>query len=166
MSPSDLSEYFRNQARWRESKAAEYPEDHRNAQSSAALYSLATHVESQAADGPHAAIDALEPHLFEAVALGGEATRRAVVRYGYGYAVATSQHEEFLAELGALCLEDAYEYVGDAGDGEDPTGTLFWFEADAAKDGVHLGRQYWARRPNAVAAELEAAVASYRVPAA
>ena len=43
---SSLQDNFRAQARWRREKAEEYPDDERNAQSAAALESLAEYVNS------------------------------------------------------------------------------------------------------------------------
>lgn len=42
------------------------------------------------------------------------------------------------------CLQDAYEFVSEHGD--DPSGSLFEFEIEAAKNGVHLPPRYWERR--------------------
>jgi hypothetical protein len=156
-----LSDYFRAQAEWRERKAEEYPEDERNAQSAAALRSLAEFVEPRE-DGRYdlSVLHDLAAHVFEG-SLGGEETQRVVSRYGFGYGVSAAQHVEFLDELLLLCLQDAYEFVGDGGDGEDPTGSLFEFEIEAAKDGVYLPHAYW-RRDRASEQELAAVVESWR----
>lgn len=146
MSNEPLAGYFRAQADWRDSKATEYPEDERNAQSANALRSLAEFVESDE-NGELAYVEALGAHLFDGFIFGGEEASRAVSRYGYGYPATKGTHEEFLQELLALCLGDAYEFAGDAGEGmDDPTGALFDFEVEAAGDGVLLGRGYWTRR--------------------
>jgi hypothetical protein len=44
---AELSDYFRGQARWREMKAEEYPEDARNQQAARALLSLADWIDEQ-----------------------------------------------------------------------------------------------------------------------
>jgi len=156
---SQLSDYFRSQAEWREAKADEYPDDERNAQSASALRSLAEFVQRDE-DGWHY-VDALEPHLFEQFSLGGEQTAREVSRYGFGYRVTNSQHEEFLEELAALCVSDAYETVRDKADDDDWTGSLLPFELDAARAGVALPLRYFQRRGGSTEAELEEAVTSY-----
>jgi hypothetical protein len=159
---SELGSYFRSQAEWRESKAEEYPDDPRNAQSAEALKSLAEYVESE--EGEFAAtkqLDALEPHLFEGFTFGGERAQRVVSRYGYGYrAVSPLQHLELLEELAVACLEDAYEFAGEHGD--DPTETLFPFEVEAAQAGVFIPSRYFDRRSHSTEPELEEAVASFR----
>ena len=100
-----LSDYFRSQADWRRQKAEEYPEDERNAQSAAALESLAEYVEpdehGEYEAGP--VIDRLLPHLADhGMSLGGEETARAVSRYGFGYPVSTRQHRVPRRARGAL----------------------------------------------------------------
>lgn len=156
---TSLSDYFRTQAEWRGGRAAAYPEDERNAQSAAALDSLAEYVESD--EGVFAS--SLAPHLFESFMLGGEETQRVVSRYGFGYQVSTLHHIEFLGELAVTCLEDAYEYARQHDC--DPTGTLHGFEVQAACDDVFLPRSYFERRSGSTEAELEEAVAAYRVEA-
>jgi hypothetical protein len=86
-------------------------------------------------------------------------TQRAVSRYGYGYRVTTSSHEEFLADVAALCLADAYGYAAEHDD--DPTETLYPFELDAAKAGVALPDYYFKRRAGWLEHEAEQAVAEY-----
>lgn len=157
------SDYFRAQAEWRRQKAEEYPDDARNARSAEALDSLAEYMESGEADR---LVECLTPHLSsEGFSLGGEETHREVARYGFNYPVNAdanpTQHIEFLEGLGVSCMIDAYELAG-AGNGEDPTGELYGFEADAARDGVVLPHDYFARRSGSMEHELEGAVADYR----
>jgi hypothetical protein len=154
-SPSD---YFRAQAEWRESKSEEYPDDERNAQSAAALHALAEFVDAN----PELST-ALSAHQV-AFTIGGEEAQRAISRYGFGYQVGPGQHAEFLEELLALCLQDAYTFAGDAGDGYDYSGQLFAFEIAAARDGVFLPASYWRKRSGSLEHELEQAVESFRVP--
>lgn len=161
---TSLSDYFRTQAEWRGGRAAAYPEDERNAQSAAALDALADYVEEGAQASNGLILPLLEAHLFESFMLGGEQAQRAVSRYGFGYQVSTLHHEEFLGELAVTCLEDAYEYARDTKDG-DPTETLHGFEVQAACDDVFLPRSYFERRSGSAEAELEEAVAAYRVEA-
>ncbi len=152
-----LSDYFRSQADWRQRKAEEYPDDARNAQSAAALYSLAEYVEpDERGDHEAEGVDALLPHLFEGFSLGGEEAHRAVSRYGFGYtATAPTQHIEFLEGLQVSCMEDAYEFARDAGEGDDPTETLWPCELEAARRGVFLPTLYFERRRNSTEAECE-----------
>lgn len=154
------NDYFRAQADWRRQKAGEYPDDARNARSAEALDSLAEYVESGEADR---LVEGLTPHLFVGMSLGGEETHRAVVRYGFDYPVNAdanpTQHVEFLEGLQVLCMIDAYQY---AADGNDPTGELYGFEVDAARDGVHLPHTYFERRSGSMEHELEGVVADYR----
>jgi hypothetical protein len=162
MSDQSLSGYFRDQANWRDLKAEEYPEDARNAQSAAALRSLADYVESGERETVNA-VQALEPFEYgSGVLIGGPAAGRAVSRYGYGYPVTVSSHQEFLTELVVLCIEGAYEQVGEqAGEG-DPSGTLYDFEVEAAKDGVVLGPHYFRLRSRMLPDELEGLVQESR----
>jgi hypothetical protein len=153
-----LSDYFRSQAEWRQAKADDYPDDARNQQSADALHALADYAEADSS------VNALVPHLFEDINLGGEETRRAVARYGFGYRVTPTHHEEFVEELGVLCLIDAYDFASEQS-GSDPTGTLLSFELDAAQHRVHLPRQYWERRSHSAEYELADAVGAYSTEA-
>lgn len=161
---TSLSDYFRAQADWRRQKAEQYPEDERNAQSAAALDSLAEFVEPDESgewEAGRAVLEALEPHLSESVQLGGDEARRAVARYGYGYgATSIVQHNEFLDELVTLCMVDAYEHAGEH-DGDDWTETLYDFEIEAAVSDVHLPRRYFERRKGWTEAEGRQAVEEY-----
>lgn len=152
---TDLAEYFRSQANWREGRAEEYPDDKRNEQSARALQSLAEFVES---DEPNVqVVAALEGDLHpDSHALGGEETARAVSRYGYGYPATDASHGDFLEELVQLCLRDAYEYAREHG--EDWTDSLYEFELEAAKEGVPLPPYYFSRRPRWLESEAEEAV--------
>jgi len=156
-----LSDYFRSQSDWRAQKAEQYPDDARNAQSAAALYSLAEYVgPDERGDHEADAVSALLPHLFD-FALGGEEAQRAVSRYGFGYAATTPmQHIELIEELNVLCPMDAYEVAREHG--EDPTGTLIEEEVAAAREGVHLPRYYFERRVRSTEAELKQAIEGYR----
>lgn len=145
MSNERLADCFRAQAQWRRRKAEEYQEDRRNEQSAAALLSLADFVEEGADDLEHAV--ALGRHLAtDGSSLGGERAQRAISRYGYGHGVTAGSHAAFLEELLALCLWDAYEYVAENDEDDDPTGSLYDFEIEAALDGVVLDNGYWTRR--------------------
>ena len=139
---SSLQDYFRAQVRWRREKAEEYPDDERNAQSAAALESLAEYVNSEA-DG--VIVAELKKHQFEGRSLGGAETGRAVSRYGYGYPVNSMSHEAFLEELLVLCFKDAYAYASEQ-EGFDPTETLYPFEIAAACRDVSLPSGYFERR--------------------
>jgi len=149
---SSLADYFRSQAAWREEKAKQYHEDERNAQSAEALRSLAVFVESD--ERAEEAEQELEPYLLNG-RLGGEATRREVASYGYGYRVNAAQHVDFLGGLVALCFEDAYDAVGEAADGKDATGQLLGFEVEAAREGIAPGPHYWRLRNGRHPRELE-----------
>lgn len=160
---SNLAGYFRAQAEWRDAKAEQYPEDERNAQSAAALRSLADYVEpidSREAESPTGErylsfVPELEAHLFEGMTLGGERTRREVARYGFGHPV-TGSHEQFLWDLLLLCIEDAYDHAAEHGD--DPTGALHPFEVEAARDGIYMQPGYWRHRDRSTVAERETRV--------
>ena len=157
---TDLANYFRAQAEWRDAKAEEYPEDKRNAKSAVALRALAEYVEpiehetAESPSGEHylSFVLPVEAHLFEGMILGGERTRREVSRYGYGHPV-TGSPEQFLGDLLLLCIKDAYEHAAEHGD--DPTGALHPFEVDAAKDGIFMEPSYWRHRDRSAIAERE-----------
>lgn len=152
----ELSEYFRSQAEWRDRKAADYPDDQRNAQSARALRSLADYAEHEdAAD----LVRALAPFSREVI-LGGEETARQVSRYGFGYeATSDGQHRELLEDLQVTCLQDAYSEAMDAG--EDWTGALFPLELAAANRGVLLPERYFRYRGSSSEDEIAAAIAQY-----
>ena len=155
---NQLHDYFRAQADWRRGKAEQYPTDAGNLQSAEALDSLAEFVEptDHGTSEAGSLADALAPHLRDG-SLGGKQVAREVVRYGYGYpATATMQHEEFLGELVALCAADAYDFAREHED--DPTGTLYGFEVEAAIADAPLPPQYWKRRARSTEGELEAVV--------
>ena len=157
-----LSDYLRSQAEWRRQEKKDYPMDMRNEKSAAALESLAEFVEGHDASGT--VLDRLRPHLFDEKTLGGERTRRAVSRYGYGTAATRAHHAAFLEELGALCEFDAYEYAREHG--QDRSRTLVAFELEAARSGVALPWQYFERRPRSTQTELQQAVEGYSANAA
>jgi hypothetical protein len=150
---TQLGDYFRTVAQWRDVKAEQYPGDERNARAAAALRSL-----SEYADSPQGASarEALERHLFDyegRLALDQRA-QREVSRYGYDGPITEALHEQFIEDLVPLCWEDAYhERVTEYR--EDPTGSLDQFEIDAAADGVHMQSGYWRRRRGATQAERE-----------
>jgi hypothetical protein len=165
---SNLADYFRSQAEWRDAKAERYPEDERNAQSAAALRSLADYVEPvesidyERPSGEHvlSVVPDVEKHLQGVAALGGERARRAVSRYGFGHPV--TSHELFLQEdLLPLCYADAYDHAAEH-DGDDPTGALHDFEVKAAKDGIYVRPGYWRSRDRSTVAEREKAVQEAR----
>lgn len=157
MAPT-LSNYFREEAAWRHSKADEYPEDRRrNKQCARALDLLANWLDR---DGAEAA-RTLEPFIDrDSGRLGGEETQRAISRYGFGYNVTEAHHAEFVKDLEALCLEDSYAYATD-NPGENPWEVLFDFELEAAERGVHLPRRYFELRPGRFEDELVREVIAY-----
>lgn len=159
---TSIADYFRSQAAWRLRIAEQYPDDPRNVQSADALDSLADFVAPDEAGQCKAGsvLDRLAPFVWEGPTLGGEQVARATSRYGYGYAVGLSSHEEFLEELAALCVSDAYEFARDSGD--DPTGELLPFELDAARDHVFLPERYFERRAGSTETELGEAIEEYR----
>jgi hypothetical protein len=158
---TDLADYLRQQADWRDSKAEEYPDDTRNEQSARALRSLAEYVDSGEADARMPwIVPAVEAHLSEDFTLGAEA-QREVSRYGFGYdATALGQHEDFLADLWIACMQDAYAFASTAR--EDPSEQLHSCEIDAAVRGVHLSRRYWQLRSNCTEEECEAEIIAHR----
>ena len=165
---SNLADYFRVQADWRDGRAEQYPDDERNAQCAAALRSLAEYVElieptsgevgSPSGKRTLSYVHELHAHLQDG-ALGGAHTRREVSRYGYGHAVGS--HEQFLEDLVPLCNEDAYEHAVEH-DGDDPTGALHRFEFEAARDGIYIQRSYWRRRETSPVCQLEECVREAR----
>lgn len=153
-----LADYFREQANWRDHKAAEYPDDNRNEQSARALNSLADYVER----GDVEDADALTTFVYEGLSLGGEEASRVVSRYGFGYnATTASQHDEFLRELWGVCLSDAYDLA--SMNGEDPSGILAPAELDAAQREVTLPSLYFTRRRGMTEQEIEEEIAAYEV---
>jgi len=157
-----LSDYLRSQAEWRRQEQKDYPMDMRNEKSAAALESLAEFVDGP--DASSAALDRLRPHLFDENTLGGEQTKRAVSRYGYGTAATRGHHVAFLEELGARCELDAYDHAREHG--EDRSRTLVAFELAAAKAGVALPLRYFERRPHSTQAEQRQAVEGYSAESA
>jgi hypothetical protein len=156
-----LSDYVREQQRWRESKAGEFPDDKRNGESAAALESLAEFVERLEDEGSAgedwALLERLEPHMFgDGATLGGEMAARETSRYGFGHGVTDGTHTEFLTDLWIACMEDAYEYRGEHD--EDPTGELSRVESGAALFGLALPPNYWRRRSRAFEDELESEI--------
>ena len=164
-----IADYFRDQAGWRHLKAAEYPDDGRNAQSAAALESLADYIESGNCDeGLIEGLSRFQPD--DVGSLGGEQAAREVSRYGFGYnATSPGQHEEFLADLEATCLSDAYEYASTYGldpeDGSDeeldPYNVLNQPELDFARRGVNLPLRYFEYRAGSTEQQLVEALESY-----
>ena len=156
-----LGRYFRNQANWRRSKAAAYPDDSRNAQSAQALESLADYIDSVEGTGHSPSVDALADQLSDGVSLGGQETQRAVTGYGFGYdATSSMQHEEFVDGLLVKCAEDSYELVREIG-GSQTSDILFPFEVDAARRGVRLPPRYFELRAGSTEEELKRAIAEY-----
>jgi hypothetical protein len=155
-----LSEYLREQKRWRESKAEEFPDDRRNGESVAALASLSDYVEAIEEEGAAGErwglVERLEPHMFEGVSLGGREAGRETARYGFGYRTTEGTHEEFLTDLWIACMTDAYNYRCEHD--SDPTGELSRAENGAARFDVDLPPNYWRRRSRAFEDELEAEI--------
>jgi hypothetical protein len=157
-----LSDYVREQLRWRESKAESFPQDKGNRQSVDALRSLADYVEGLEADPggeQWASLERLQPHRDQETGnYGGTRAARELSRYGYGYGVTAGSHAELLTDLWTACMEDAYEtaigYLGS----EDDTGTLTLAELGAARHELALPPSHWRRRSKATEAELAAEV--------
>lgn len=112
-------------ARWRETKAAEYPDDERNAHSAAALHGAAQYVRTADASKSHglirltriveaahqSGIDLLQP-AFASAPLPGLESQRAAGRFGFDNVPGTPDamdHEEFLSELAPAILRDLHE---------------------------------------------------------
>jgi len=155
-----LSDYLRSKAEWRRRQEKEFPNDHRNEDSAAALDALAEYVDGL--DPSDTAVTRLEPHQFDGDTLGGDRTWRAVARYGYGNIIHDDHHPAFLGELAVLCELDAYTYALEHG--EDRTHTLDALELEAARDGVTLPRRYFEIRLGSTQPELEKAVEGHRSP--
>jgi hypothetical protein len=93
-----LAECLRGQAAWREGKAAEYPDDRRNAASADALRRLAEHVEAlPEGDANLAVLSALhEPYHLDVFSPGEEASYM-LGRFGFDGAPGDFDH--FLGQL-------------------------------------------------------------------
>jgi len=149
---SDLGEYFRLQAGWREGMAAQFPDDPGNPQSAQALLSLVTVVEQEPdrdlGDFRPAAVAVLESQVIQQgseLSLGGTRTKEAVGRYGYDSpSLAFGAHALFLGELLGLVEHDAYDRVAELG--EDPTGLLSEREVAAALEGLEIRPEYFRLR--------------------
>ncbi len=149
---SNVVSHLQSQASWRGLKAEEYPDDARSEQSARALYSLVEYIESGEAESrDKSTLPMLEQHAPDGV-VGGERAERTVSRYGFGYEVGLTHHEEFLRDLLVACFEDAYEFVREHredwrdDDSAEYTNTLEWFEVEAAKDNIEIPGRYWELR--------------------
>lgn len=173
-----LIDHLRAQADWREKKAAEYPEDERNARSAAALASLADYVEAGADGAESWTLTILEEQADiwggAGVADFGEQASREISRYGFGYSVTDATHAAFLDELAPIALADTYDLVRDSrrsyeGCGEaklieliEHYGLNPW-EIEAAIGGVDLDSRYFARSRRMTPDEQKAWIEAVRV---
>jgi hypothetical protein len=116
-----LADYFEDQARWRDEKAAEYPEDTRNAIAAESLCDLAAWVRSLPDNHPDVqAIRTLHgPGGWDLdVVAPGEEASRLTSRFG-GFD-ARRPPEEFLHEfVDAIVAEEMAEGMADLDDDED-----------------------------------------------
>jgi len=159
-----LAEALREQAHWREGKAAQYPEDRRNEQSVAAIRSLADFVETdERASKAVQDLACLVDETWGDAHLGVEPARM-VSRYGFGYKVdpGPAQHETFLEELVLACCCEEYEAIGDHDATMELRGLLTDDEVEAARDGVALDSAYWERRSALLPHERAEWIDSYR----
>jgi hypothetical protein len=86
-----LVEYLLEQARWRDEKGADWPDDSRNAKSAEALVAAAREVDDLPADDPRLAqLDALQRPYGLDVFSPGEDARRLISRYGFDPAPASA----------------------------------------------------------------------------
>jgi hypothetical protein len=154
-----LAEIFRDQARWRQTKAEEYPDDYRNAQSASALNSLANYV----LECDPTEVEDAHDFLFNGVHFAGEQTGHAVSRYGFGYnALTDSQHSEFIKELiQVVAMRDAFDSVREIGSDSWAWELLTPAERDAAIADVSLPDRYFEARARSTEEAIEAAIASY-----
>jgi hypothetical protein len=112
-------------ARWRETKAAEYPDDERNEHSAIALHSASQYVRTVDPSRSHglvrvariveaahqSGIDLLQPH-FASAPLPGVESQRVASRFGFDNHPGTPDamdHEEFLSELARAMIRDLQE---------------------------------------------------------
>lgn len=176
-----LSEYVRNQARWREEKSEEYPDDERNARSAEALVSLADYIDAVERgtmdDEPkHWTMPVLRSYFDRneagtGVPSAGEKVVGEISRYGFGYPVpndwrASQFHADFLDELVPVAVEDIYEEVGEYHQDADRSDAsiaalaeeydLQPWEVEAALDGLVLGSGYFKRRGSMTEEERQA----------
>ncbi len=109
---SEVVDRIREAAEWRDGKAAEYPDDARNAQSAAALRGLADHVE-RIPDDPR--VIWLAAQIQDSGAgFGGDATR-TLSRFGFDVPASLdgAACERFLGELCVQAAHDALQLVAD-----------------------------------------------------
>jgi hypothetical protein len=112
-------------ARWRETKAAEYPDDERNERSAIALHSASQYVRTVDPSKSHglvrvariveaahqSGIDLLQPH-FASAPLPGVESQRVASRLGFDNhpgALDAMEHEEFLSDLAHAMIRDLHE---------------------------------------------------------
>jgi len=103
---SEVVDRIREAAEWRDGKAAEYPDDARNAQSAAALRGLADHVE-RIPDDPR--VIWLAAQIQDGAF--GSATARVLSRCGYDSPA--ERFDSFLSELCTQAARDALQLVTD-----------------------------------------------------
>ncbi len=99
---SALADYFDDQARWRDLKAEEYPDDARNVRSATALRALAARVRALPADDPRlrqlAALDwPTDPFT------AGEESGRLTALYGFHQA---DDPDAWLSAFTEACIRD------------------------------------------------------------
>jgi hypothetical protein len=110
-----IADHFHDQARWRSEKAAEYPEDHRNARCADGLEDLAEYVLGLPAD---------DERLIELAAIGvreglfsplpGDSAAYAIGRFRFDRADKDCGH--FLASLVRMVRDDAIRQAQLAGE--------------------------------------------------
>lgn len=160
---NELAEYFRAQARWREQKAKEYPDDERNARSAELLNELADFVTpDKNGQYRHPEIERLLPYVHQDYpALGGKGVAHAVSRIGFDRWTLVLGSLFLVQELLPMCIMDAYEEAVEHG--EDWTETLTQIELEAARVGAVLPGSYWYIRAAGLHKDLEVAeiIAAY-----
>ena len=114
-----LADYLEHEARWRETRAAQYPEDRRNEESAAALRGVAQYVAGL--EEPNYALDRIEAAMGDwpqdsGGSPGLEMTQRFVSRYGFdrGHQMG---FDEFLEQLADVIAEDRTRWEEELAEG-------------------------------------------------
>ena len=110
-----LESAIREQAEWRETKAAEYPDDERNARSAMALGELAEIANSLESGEDPRTLYLTRFHFTDGVPIWGEATHRELSRWGFdGKAAPTAEEaDRFVGRMCALAASDMFNWISD-----------------------------------------------------
>lgn len=104
MADHPLADYLKSEARWREHKAIDWPDDPRNGRSAESLHSLAAYVESEADARQPGIVAEIEAFMSSGTFADQDAEHR-ISRYGFGGhrpIENPAMHAAFLRELLSL----------------------------------------------------------------